>query len=157
MSVQQVPASRRSPIITGLLAGVMVLIAIAGFGEALSELVTRWYRQEEYSHGFLVPLIAAWLLWMRRDAAFASMGRPAWSGVILILIAAALHITGEISAIFLLSQIGFIVALLGIALGIGGWSLLRVTFIPTVFLFFAIPLPYFVEFDAVLAASAHFV
>ena len=38
--------------------------------------------------------------------------------------------------------------LIGIVLGIGGYSLLRVAFIPIAFLLFAIPLPYFI--DAVL-------
>jgi exosortase D (VPLPA-CTERM-specific) len=59
-----------------------------------------------------------------------------------------MHITGELSAIFLLSQIGFVIALIGIVLAIGGYSLLRVAFIPIVYLLFAIPLPYFI--DAVL-------
>ena len=56
-----------------------------------------------------------------------------------------MQILGELSAIFILSQVGFVVALIGIALGVGGYSLLKVTFIPIVFLLFAIPLPYFID------------
>src|SRR6185369_7388713 len=40
---------------------------------------------------------------------------------------------------------GFLVALLGIVLTVGGPSLLKVTFIPIAFLVFAIPLPYFID------------
>jgi exosortase D (VPLPA-CTERM-specific) len=54
-----------------------------------------------------------------------------------------------LSALWFLSQGGFIIALIGIALGLGGYSLLKVTFIPIIFLVFAIPLPYFI--DAVLS------
>src|SRR6202034_1556377 len=50
-----------------------------------------------------------------------------------------------LSAIFILSQLAFIVALLGITLVTGGFSLLRVTFFPIIFLTFAIPLPYFID------------
>ena len=56
-----------------------------------------------------------------------------------------MHVIGKLSALFMLSQLGFIVALLGIALGLGGYSLLKVTFIPIIFLIFAIPLPYVID------------
>ena len=128
-----------------LFALLCVLIAAATFSEALLELVRRWTKQEEYSHGFLIPVIVAWLIWSRRDALVASIGRPSWSGPALILLAAAMHIVGKLSALFVLSQLAFIVTLMGIALGVGGYSLLKVTFVPTIFLLFAIPLPYFVD------------
>ena len=60
-----------------------------------------------------------------------------------------MHIVGKLSSLFLLSQLGFIVALIGIVLGLGGYSLLKVTLVPIVFLIFAIPMPYFI--DAVLS------
>ena len=136
-------------IYIGLLVLLAVLVALFGFSRSLLELVRRWTVQEEYSHGFFIPVIAAWLLWSRRDAIVASLGRPSWVGPVLILLAAIMHITGELSALWLLSQTAFIVALLGIVLGLGGYPLLKVTFIPIIFLVFAIPLPYFI--DAVLS------
>ena len=148
ISVQSMKVSRSGAISAGLLLSAAILVAILAFSGALAELVHRWSQQEEYSHGFLIPLITAWLLWTRRDALGANVGQPSWIGPLLILLAVAMHITGELSAIFILSQIGFVVALIGIVLGIGGYSLLRVAFIPIAFLLFAIPLPYFI--DAVL-------
>ncbi len=127
---------------------IAVLALVVGFRGALLELVQRWTRQEEYSHGFLIVVVAAWLLWTRRHALVASIGRPSWLGFLLILAAMAMNITGELSAIFILSQLGFILALFGTMLGIGGYSLLRVTILPIAFLMFAIPMPYFV--DAIL-------
>jgi exosortase D (VPLPA-CTERM-specific) len=153
MSVQSVRTARGAPIssgyLTALFIAVSVLISIAIFSGALLELVHRWIRQEEYSHGFFIPLITGWLLWSRRDALIASIGEPAWSGAILLLIAGLMHALGELSALFLLSHVGFVLSLLGIVLCAGGFSLLRVTFIPIVFLLFAIPTPYFI--DAILS------
>jgi exosortase D (VPLPA-CTERM-specific) len=60
-----------------------------------------------------------------------------------------MHVIGQLSAIFILSQMAFIIALLGIILSIGGFSLLRAAFFPIIFLAFAIPLPYFI--DAILS------
>src|SRR5665213_909306 len=133
----------------GALALISILITFAAFGGPLLELVRRWIQQEEYSHGFLIPAITAWLLWTRRDAIAASVGQPSWHGAALILIAAIMHIIAKLSSLFVLSQIGFVVVLLGITLGYGGYSLLKVMFVPIIFLLFAIPLPYFV--DAVLS------
>ena len=122
-----------------------VVIAIVAFSGSLSELVKRWIAQEEYSHGFFIPVIAAWLLWTRREALMNSVGPPSWAGLALILLAGVMLIIGELSAFFMLAQLGFIVALLGIALAFGGYSFLRVVLVPILLLIFAIPLPYFID------------
>ena len=145
VSLQSVRTARTAPLYTSLLLGVLVIAAFAAFSGGLLSLVDRWTRQEEYSHGFLIPFVAAWMLWSRRDALVASVGEPSWSGPVVIIVAAIMLIVGELSAFFLLMHVGFVVALLGIVLSLGGTSLLRVTFIPIAFLVFAIPLPYFLD------------
>jgi exosortase D (VPLPA-CTERM-specific) len=135
----------RNTVYLLLFVSLCALIVAATFSEALSELVRRWMKQEEYSHGFLIPVIVAWLLWTRRDALVASIGQPSWIGPVLILLAAAMHIVGKLSALFVLSQLAFIVTLIGVTLGLGGYSLLKVCFVPIIFLIFAIPLPYFID------------
>ena len=126
-------------------ATAAVLAVVAVFGDALWELTVRWTQQEEYSYGFLIPPIVAWLFCTRRDALQASIGRPRFAGLGLIVLAIAMHIIGELSAVFILSQVGFVLALIGLVLAIGGYSLLRVAFVPIAYLLFAIPLPYFID------------
>lgn len=150
MLVQSASVAQARSLRAGLLALAAVLVALVAFGGALSELVHRWNTQEEYSHGFLIPVVTAWLLWMRRDALLASVGRPAWTGTALILLALLMHTIGELSAIFILSQVGFVVALVGITLSVGGFPLLRVAIVPILFLLFAIPLPYFIDSELTL-------
>jgi exosortase D (VPLPA-CTERM-specific) len=122
-----------------------VLLAVFAFRDSLLELVHRWGTQEEYSHGYFIPVIAGWLAWSRRRALVASIGAPSWTGPVVILLAAMLHIVGELSALYFFSQIAFILTLMGLTLGFGGISLFRVAFIPIVFLAFAIPAPYFID------------
>ena len=117
MSVVAHSVDRSRAIRISLLVAVSVLVALAGFNDALRELVVRWIRQDEYSHGFLIPVIAVGLLWARRAALIESVGPPSWWGPVVVLIAALMHITGELSAFFMLAQLGFIVALLGICFG----------------------------------------
>ena len=145
MTAQSIEFPRTSAIRAWIWGFIAALLAAVAFRGALFELVRRWSTQEEYSHGFLIPLVTAWLLWTRRDALLASVGQPSWTGAVLILLAMVMHVVGALSAIFILSQLAFILALLGIVLAVGGFPLLRTAFIPIIFLIFAIPLPYFID------------
>ncbi len=145
MSVQSVRLSKAVHIRAWMWGGAIAFLAALAFRSSLAELVRRWTVQEEYSHGFLIPVVAAWLIWTRRHVLFASFGPPSWAGCLLILLAMSMHVVGLLSAIFIFSQLAFIVALLGIVLAVGGFSLLRAAFFPITFLIFAVPLPYFVD------------
>lgn len=131
--------------VTGLIAAGLACAVVASYGEPVLEAVQRWSLQDEYSHGFLIPAISGWLLWTRRRALIASLGKPSWTGLLVGALAGGIHIVGELSALSTLSQIGMILALFGVSLSIGGTALLRVTFLPIAFLAFAIPLPYFLD------------
>jgi exosortase D (VPLPA-CTERM-specific) len=145
MSVQSIGVDQTSALRRGLAALFVTLIAVVGFSNALLELARRWTQQEEYSHGFLIPVVAAWLLWTRREVLRSSLGPPVWAGPGMMLLAVTMHIMGELSATLILSQVGFVLALVGLVLAIGGYSLLRATGIPILFLLFAIPAPHFVD------------
>ena len=145
MSVQSLSLTKAGGIRVALLV-FAVFVCVLAFGRALMDLLARWtWYGEEYSHGILIPIVTAWLLWSRRHALATSFGPPAWAGLILVLLAMAMYVTGELSAIYILAQIGFIVALLGIVLGIGGYPLFKMTFVPIAFLIFAIPPPNFIQ------------
>lgn len=121
----------------------LLLSVIAYFG-GISDLVSRWNKQEEYGHGYFIPLISLWLLWSRKEALLASIGESSWVGPVLITLGSIGLLLGELTAIFILIQLSFLVVLLGLVLAYGGQSLLRVSLLPIAFLAFAIPLPYFV-------------
>ena len=127
------------------LFAIAVGLALAAYAGGVAELITRWSKQEEYSHGFFIPLIVLWLLWQRREALRASLATPSWYGPLFLIIAAAMLLLGELTAIFILVQYGFVLSLVGLVFCLGGMPLARVTILPIAFLIFAIPLPYFVD------------
>jgi exosortase D (VPLPA-CTERM-specific) len=150
MSVKSLTRIPTPVIGVGLLVLALIAAAAFAFSGALSELSWRWWNEEEYSHGFLIPLVSAWLLWSRREVLLANIGRPSWTGPALIVLAILMHIIGEYTSIFILSHIAFILVLFGIALAAGGYTLLRVAFVPIAYLVFAIPVPYFIESNLTL-------
>ena len=145
MSIQSIQMPRPSAIHTGLIAFVGTLIALVAFSDPLMGLVNRWASQEEYSHGFLIPVVTVWLFWVRREALRANVGRAIWAGPIVVLLATIMLLAGEMSATPILSQISFVVALVGLVLGLGGYPLYRAAIIPILFLLFAIPMPFFID------------
>ena len=146
MSAQSLDRRPDDTLRTGFLGLVGVLIALVVFSGTLAQLADRWASQEEYSHGFLIPIVAIWLLWLRRDALRASVGCPVWAGPGVILLAAFLHLIGVMSATPFFSQLAFVLTLVGLVLALGGYPLLKTAAFPILFLLFAIPMPRFIDY-----------
>ena len=140
----------QSRTIRALMVGaVAIIIALIAFNESLFELVHRWTTQDEYSHGFLIPVIAAWLLWARRDALVASIGQPSWAGCWAYFARGANAHRRQIK-LAIYSVAGRVCCRASWhRLGIRRIVASEIVFIPIVFLLFAIPMPYFI--DAVLS------
>lgn len=129
------------------MTGMFILtlaIAIFAYWAGLAEAVSRWSNQEEYSHGFLIPLVTIFILWEKRNLINATKGPPLWTGVFISFIAVVIFIVGEISALYLLIQYSFVLMLLGLSMIYVGRAT-KYTLAPILLLLFAIPLPYVVE------------
>ncbi|MBF6650518.1 VPLPA-CTERM-specific exosortase XrtD [Methylobacter sp. BlB1] len=122
-----------------------LLLLLTAFAGGLQELLVRWEKQEEYSHGYMLPLITLYFIWQRRNLIQQSDFSPSWVGFGIVLLALAVFMVGEISALFILIQYAFIAVLIGIALSIMGWPAVKPVIVPILLLAFAIPLPYFLE------------
>lgn len=123
---------------------IALLLAVLAYWSGLSNAVFRWENQEEYSHGFLIPLVTLYILWEKMGLIKAAIGPPLWSGIIVVIAAISIFIIGEISALFLLIQYSFVLLLLGLSMITIGRAT-KYTAAPILLLLFAIPLPYVIE------------
>jgi exosortase len=120
-----------------------VVLAAVGISYApnLAELVRQWANEPNYSHGFLVAPIALALLWQRRDELDRARLRPHWLGWAalagLLALRAYLFDRNEIWQ----ETATLIPVLAALALGFGGWPLLRWAGPAIAFLAFLLPLP----------------
>ena len=73
---------RTGPIAQAWIFGcVALLLAAIAYRGSLFELIGRWTAQEEYSHGFLIPLVDGVAALDRVvDVLLASIAQPAWTG-----------------------------------------------------------------------------
>jgi len=145
-SLSEAPSASLAPARPNLwLWGLLLLaylIVFYIFRDGLS-LMTQWWEKEEYSHGYMIPFVAAFLLWQRLNDLPAASRNGAWSGFIFLGLGLCTFVLGELSALYTLIQYGFLLSLFGIALSFFGWSGMRLLWVVFVYLIFMIPLPNF--------------
>ena len=91
-------------------------------------------------HGTLIPIVVLVLFWWKRKELLALPLRVWWPGLVLLGVAAVMHVTG-----YLVQQprIGIVALFLGIygLMGLAwGWNFLRASFFPFFLLAFMVPL-----------------
>lgn len=128
-----------------LLLMLVVVLAFVAYWGGLSNLFDRWSNEEQYGHAYFLPVITAWFLWSRKEALVGSVGQASFLGPMILVLGTLGLLLGEVTAIFILIQLGFILTLIGAVIAYGGLSLIRVSILPILILIFAIPVPFFIE------------
>jgi exosortase len=121
----------------------LLLVAVLGvlYASVLRLLVYQWYNDADYSHGFIVPILSAYLIWARRDKLRQITRRPSPSGMLVVLGSLGLLFVGSLGAELFLSRISLLGTICGLVVYFTGWAMLRALTFPIGFLLFAIPIP----------------
>lgn len=128
--------------------GLLLLAIAVLYADIFQGLYGDWLHDENYSHGFLVPLIAAYFAWSQRETLEGLDIKPATSGLILIFFALLILLAGVAAQEYYTRRSSFIFLLAGLIAFFFGWRWLKALLLPVGFLFFMIPLPY-VIYDAI--------
>lgn len=126
-----------------LLWGAMLIAALvaAAYLRVLIKLVIDWWQIEDFSHGFLVPPFAAYVLWRKRAQLLQTEIAPTWSGVAVVFFGLLILLLGVYGSELFLSRISLVIVMAGLALGFGGWKLLSEMRFALLVLLLAIPIP----------------
>jgi len=135
-------AAARVPLARGLAAAapIAVLLGLAYF-RTLSGLWETWTTNDNYSHGPVVPLVSAALIWSRRRRLATLPMRGHWAGFALAALAAAVHVAGIRSDIFSLQGWSLVLMLFGLSLALLGTAWTRALAFPLAFLVFMLTFP----------------
>lgn len=121
---------------------VVVACALAlpflGFFKSLGH---EWVTDLSFSHGMVIPLISAFILWQLRSKLTALKARPWNPGLALTLVGCALQVMGTLSGVLLVSGLALILVLIGVTAFFWGKAVVREVSLPIVFLIFMAPLP----------------
>ncbi|WP_447977156.1 exosortase A [Candidatus Nitrospira bockiana] len=144
VEIRVLPVDDRRPRGSGAAWGVTALIGallLWLYWPVLVSLVRQWSMDGNYSHGFLIPIMSAYLIWERRAALTRLEPAPNWWGAGVVVAGLAMFAVGHIGAELFLQRISLIIVLAGFVWLLGGTDLLRLWSFPLAFLVFMVPLP----------------
>jgi exosortase len=114
-------------------AAVLVLV----YWPALRWMVNSWLSSDYYSHGFLVPLVSAFFIWIKRDQ-FKNR-EPSMVGILWLILGAVLYVLGFLWQVRFMVILSLICVLTGLVFAIWGFRTARAFLFPLVFLLFMVP------------------
>ena len=107
-----------------------------------TKLVRLWLIDPNWSHGFLIPLFSIYLIYTRWDQLKAAKPRICFWGLPVLLLSIVVIIFAFYSlGTYWFCQLSMITMLLGIVLYLSGPSVLKITWVPILYLVLAIPIP----------------
>lgn len=134
------------------LTGLLLFLVIAAFTytywSALQSMVSVWQQDLNYSHGFLVPLVSAYLVWDRRKELATAAAKPSTWGLVLLGFGLSLFLLGHVAGENFTKSLSMLPVLAGAVVFTAGSHFLRIVQFPLAYLLFMIPLPYLL-YDAV--------
>lgn len=128
-----------------LLAPVsLAVVLLWAFAPTLAEMAHRW-NDPQYSHGYLVPVFAVVLLWLRRDLFKPAAPSFSWWGIALLALGVLVRFVADYLYLDWLDAASILPCVTGLTLLLGGTAALRWAWPALGFLAFMIPLPFRLE------------
>lgn len=128
--------------------GILLLIAIGiVYWPIILPMVRDWASDDNYSHGFLVPLIGGYLTFMRKDDLAAATVKPANTGLFLFLFGIVVLLFGWLGTEYFTMRSSLVVIIAGSVLFLLGWEIFKILLAPLCYLLLMVPIPYII-YDA---------
>jgi len=125
------------------LIGVALLLT-ALYWKIVPDMVAQWAKDDNYSHGFLVPLIAGYFLWQRWPELKDRLAKPSNLGLAVIILGLLQLLLGWLSTEYFTMRSSLIVLLAGCVLYWFGREILTGLALPLAYLIFMVPIPYII-------------
>ncbi|MGB8992829.1 MAG: exosortase C-terminal domain/associated protein EpsI [Desulfobaccales bacterium] len=120
---------------------ILVLGATLIYWPVLSNLMIQLANDEDFSYGLLLPLVSAYIVYLKWPELRREPWRPSWQGLAFMAPALGLYIAGKLITEFYSTRLSFFMVIAGIILLTGGWKVLRRLAFPLLLLVLMIPLP----------------
>lgn len=112
------------------------------FRSEINGIINRWITDSSWSHGFLIPLFSLYFIDQHKHEVLNLQSRPNYLGLLLLVCGIVFHPFNIVHFQYGYLRPMVMIATLGaIVLFLGGWRLVKYTWLPIAFLVFAVPLP----------------
>lgn len=143
------PLNEKETQTAWLIFGGLVLLLTYGYGNMLLYSATFW-KDPLYSHGYIVPLFAGFLFWVRRKPLTEIEPAERWVGLAILLVSLCVRLGASYYDSGPFDRLSYVGALLGVCQMVGGTSMLKWAGPAMAFLVFMFPLPSVLENSVLL-------
>jgi len=123
-------------------AALLAAAVYSVFHIEIYSIVFQWINDSSWSHGFIIPFFSLYFLNQHKKEILRFKPHTNWLGLMFLVCCLVFYILvmfvykfGYLRSLVIIPMVGSIV------LFIGGWELVKYTWLPIVFLVFAMPLP----------------
>ena len=121
--------------------GVMLAGLVFLYFPILQKLAHDWDTNDNYSHGYFIPILSAYLIYTYKDDLKQLPLQSNIGGLFLFAAGLVLLIIGKTGSEFFLQRTSLIPVLAGLVLFCLGFAFLKKLFLPIIYLIFMVPLP----------------
>jgi exosortase len=112
------------------------------FYNEIETIVYKWITDSSWSHGFLIPLFSLYFIDQAKNEILNLRFKPNYLGLFFMICGIVFYPLNIVHFQYgYLRPLGVIATLGAVVLFLGGWRLIRYTWLPIAFLVFAVPLP----------------
>jgi exosortase len=112
------------------------------FRGVIESIVRKWLADPSWSHGFLIPFFSLYFINKAKSEILNLQTKPNYLGLFLLICGIIFYPLNIVHFQYgYFRPIGMIATLGAIVLFLGGWRLIKYTWLPIAFLVFAVPLP----------------
>jgi len=109
--------------------------------QVIYQMILDWANDDNYSHGFLIPVIAGYLIWQDRERLSDIHIKPSNSGIIFLILSLLFFIITNIGAELFTMRFSMLLVILSMVVYFAGWEFGKALSLPVAYLVFMIPLP----------------
>jgi len=121
---------------------IFVIAALTGlYLPVLISMAKDWSTNDNYSHGFFIPLISGYMVYSMKEELQQLSIRPANWGIFFVLAGLGQLYVARLGSEYFLQRTSLILVLIGMALFLWGKAATRKLLLPFCYLIFMVPLP----------------
>jgi exosortase len=120
---------------------LLFLAFLALYYPFIQNLVRDWDTNQNYSQGYFIPFVSAFMIWWMREDLAAIEFKPTNWGIALIVLGLLQLFIAKVGSEYFLQRTSMIVVLFGISFYLFGGRFTKAVWLPLAYLIFMIPLP----------------
>lgn len=128
---------------TKILSQLIPLTIVFGivYHKAIAKLISDWSIDPNFSHGFLIPFVAVYMVWHKQYELSLLPKKSSKLGIFVIILGMLIHVAGNIGSELFLMRFSMIITISGIIIFYYGIEIFKCLLVPIAYLIMMIPIP----------------